>query len=356
MSYNILGINPFHNGSVCVLSDGEVIFYLEEERLTRKKYDEIPLKSILYVLNNYPIDDIALAGINMAGVFSNFFKENLNHLIFRKLGFSSKNIYDFSNNHHQTHIASAFYNSNFDKAIGIVIDAGGSLFENEKVEMDTIFMCSYTSNFETLYKNYNYLSIPLENEGTGIGKSFENLCGQLGFSVLDGGKVMGLSSYGKQNLKIPNLFHGNKTNPKYINGKKINNSFFSKNYSIKWHYDKSKITDLEKDLSWKLQVESQTILGDYVREAIKLTGLNKVVIAGGYGLNCVANYYLKKRFPDVKFYFEPIAHDGGTAIGAAKLLYYQKNQDKTVRPQKTLYYGPKYIKEQLIEGIQKYLD
>jgi predicted NodU family carbamoyl transferase len=57
-------------------------------------------------------------------------------------------------------------------------------------------------------------------------------------------------------------------------------------------------------------------------------------------LNCVANYYLIKRFPDIEFYFEPISSDAGVAIGAAKLLWYQKTQDKTIRLQKTLYYGP----------------
>jgi predicted NodU family carbamoyl transferase len=35
MSYNILGINTSHNGSVCVLADGEIDFFLEEERLSK---------------------------------------------------------------------------------------------------------------------------------------------------------------------------------------------------------------------------------------------------------------------------------------------------------------------------------
>ena len=215
MSYNILGVNPSHNGSVCLLSDGELILYLEEERLTKKKYDELPLKSILYILDKYSVDDIALAGINLVKTPSSFFKEPVENLIFRKLGFNSENFHDFSADHHVSHISSAFYNSEFDKAVGIVVDAGGSLFGNEMVEMDTIFVCSYPSNFQTLYKNYNDFSIPLENEGMGVGRSFGRLCETLGFSSLDGGKIMGLSSYGKQNPKIPNLFYGNKTNPKY---------------------------------------------------------------------------------------------------------------------------------------------
>ena len=35
MSYNILGINPGHNGSACLVADGELVYYGEEERLSR---------------------------------------------------------------------------------------------------------------------------------------------------------------------------------------------------------------------------------------------------------------------------------------------------------------------------------
>ena len=167
---------------------------------------------------------------------------------------------------------------------------------------------------------------------------------------------MGLSSYGNLNTKLPNLFKKDRTDPNIINSFKLYSDFTSKSYNKEWHYDKSKITDLEKDLSWKLQTESQTILGNYVEKAIQETKLNNVVVAGGYGLNCVANYYLKKRFPKVNFYFEPISHDGGTAIGSAKLLRYQKTKELTVRSQKSIYYGPKYSKKELLDGIKKYVD
>jgi carbamoyltransferase len=39
MAYNILGVNPGHNGSVALVSDGEVVYYLEEERLSRQKFN-----------------------------------------------------------------------------------------------------------------------------------------------------------------------------------------------------------------------------------------------------------------------------------------------------------------------------
>ena len=357
MSYNILGVNPSHNGSVCVLSNGEVIEYIEEERLTRQKYDVLPFKSILNILQKYKIDSIAIAGINTTNLLTPIFQENLLISFFKKLGFPSSLITDFSNSHHLTHISTAFPNSGFKEAIGIVIDSGGSSVSNSlETEADSVFLCTSPLNFKLLYQNTLDANPPPENINLNVTQAFENLCLQLGFNPLDGGKIMGLSSYGKDNSKIPQLFIENKTNSKYINYKHRYSYFFSQNQNLDWHHDESKITDLEKDLAWKLQTESQTILGNYVEKAIQETKLNNVVVAGGYGLNCVANYYLKKRFPKINFYFEPISHDGGTAVGAAKLLWHKKTQDTTIRPQKTLYYGSKYSKEDLLKGIQKYLD
>jgi len=356
---NILGINPFHNGSICVLSDGKVIYYIEEERFSRIKYDELPFKSLLNIFSKYSIDKVAIAGLNGAQIFSKYSnKEIISHFL-EKFSVSSKDIHYFNNIHHEIHAATAFYNSNFDEAIGIVIDAGGSIFfgpDNKKfVEQDSIFYCRYPNKFQTLYKNSTpYLSPSVEP--LGIGQSFEKLCNSLGFLPLDGGKIMGLSSYGNLNNSIPTLFSSNNTDVNIVNNKDSYSKFFPKKYSKKWHKISSKITNLEKNLCWKLQTESQNILKKYIEKSLKQTNINNIVISGGYGLNCVANYYLKKNFPNVNFYFEPISHDGGTSIGAAKLLWYNETQDLNKHPQKSVYYGPKYSKKEILKNIKKYVD
>jgi len=353
---NILGINPFHNGSVCVLSDGKILEYIEEERLTRKKYDELPFKSILYMLKKYEIDYVVIAGLNHRRATSTYFIEEVTESFIKKFNFNPKNIFRFDDYHHLAHISSAFYNSGFTEAVGIVVDAGGSaLLSNPyNTEKDTLYHCSYPNNFEVLYQNLTPYNQPLHVQPVGIGKAFEHLCQHLGFDGLDGGKVMGLSSYGNPDNNLPNLFNGNNTDVSIVNRETTFTCFFPKNYTTEWHHDESKITNLEKDLSWKIQKESQDIVLNYISTAIEQTKLNKVVMAGGYGLNCVANYYFKKHLPQVDFYFEPIAHDGGTAIGAAKWIYYEKTKNTKSYPQTTLYYGPKYSKETLLEGIKKY--
>ena len=122
-----------------------------------------------------------------------------------------------------------------------------------------------------------------------------------------------------------------------------------------WHYDESKITDLEKDLAWKVQNDTQQLVGDYIEKAIQKTGLKQVCCSGGYFLNCVTNYYLVKRFPNIEFYFEPLANDTGTAIGSAKIQWHFENQDNIIRPLKSLYLGKQYSKDELLEGIKKYI-
>ena len=73
-----------------------------------------------------------------------------------------------------------------------------------------------------------------------------------------------------------------------------------------------------------------------------MTNNKKVVLSGGYGLNCVANYYYLEhlRKDGVELYVEPISNDAGTAMGAALLFYHQIFADKTPKVHDTLYLGP----------------
>ena len=161
---------------------------------------------------------------------------------------------------------------------------------------------------------------------------------------------MGLSSYGKFNFNIPPLYLNGKGNPLLFNS-----IFGGTNAQIKKKYQYLfNSNDLIEDLTYKVQQESQETVGNLIEKYIKETGLKQVCCSGGYFLNCVTNYYLIKRFPDIEFYFEPIANDAGTAIGAAKLLWHQLTEDTTIRPFKSLYLGKHYSKDELLEGIKNY--
>jgi len=46
----ILGLSRGHNATTCLLKNGEIVFSIEEERLSRTKYDGGPLMGILETL------------------------------------------------------------------------------------------------------------------------------------------------------------------------------------------------------------------------------------------------------------------------------------------------------------------
>ena len=350
MSYNILGINTSHNGSACLLIDGKVKFFLEEERITKRKHDEFPLRIIEYVSNNCKINEISVSGLythpfNLDESILSFYLSKY---------FPNTKINYYLHKHHFCHSFISFSNSLFKEALSIVIDGSGSesisSSNNIKFESESIYKFSYNSPLQTLYKSYR-----TNNKKTdllGLCKTYEVLSHELGFGKLQAGKTMGLSSYGKPNTQIPQLYVNTKGNPKVFN--LIFNTSSGELKSKYKYLLNSK--ELKQDLAYKVQQESQQAVGDLIEKYVLETGIKKVCCSGGYFLNCVANYYLMKRFPNIEFYFEPISSDAGTAIGAAKLTWYQKTQDKTIRPQKTLYYGPKYSKEQLLKGIKKYVD
>ena len=50
MTQWIAAIARGHNSGVCLLRDGELVFAIEEERLSRKKYDGGPYASIVKIL------------------------------------------------------------------------------------------------------------------------------------------------------------------------------------------------------------------------------------------------------------------------------------------------------------------
>ena len=174
---------------------------------------------------------------------------------------------------------------------------------------------------------------------------------------------MGLAPYGKQNANIPQLFKKGRGNrdiftPYYPAGAfidKENNPIFQRNHDPQeWHTNPSKLTEMEADLAWQIQNDTQEEVAKLIEKSVELTGNKQICIAGGYGLNCVTNYWLKKRFPDLEIYHEAISHDGGTAIGAAYLGWKNYQPNTRFPKQTSIYYGPEYTINQLESTLKNY--
>lgn len=374
MSYNILGINPGHNGSAALVADGEVVYYIEEERLSRAKYDGNPFRGMLDIMSKWHVDELVIAGTGQEEHRLPWTGEDSYTALVRKFNPNVK-VTHIGNEHHLGHAASAFYNSGFEKAIALVVDGAGS-FKKEKIseenpeytaegyETESIWHCEYPGKFALVHKIYGSNTGPkfsnaifdFDGGATTITKTYEAVSHYLGFGFIEAGKTMGLAPYGKYDENIPRLFNNNRGSkdvfiPAYPAGAYIDQARFPylRQYIDPkvWHTDPSKLRDVEKNLAWHIQNDTQELVGNYIEWAVNTTGVENVVIAGGYGLNCVANYYFKKRFPNINIYVEPVANDAGTAIGVAKLLWHKQKEDTTIRPQKSIYYGPQYSTEYL---------
>ncbi len=108
------------------------------------------------------------------------------------------------------------------------------------------------------------------------------------------------------------------------------------------------------NLAYCLQQYTQNQALNKILEAVKKTDIKNICLSGGYILNCVNNYYLKKHLPkDINLYIEPIAGDAGTAIGSAKIVYYRETKSKQKFPQKNIYYGVQYSDKEILTKLKK---
>lgn len=365
MAYNILAINPGHNGSAALVVDGQVIFYAEEERLSRMKYDGNPFRAMLHILVNHPVDELVIGGTSPEFSKLPWTGEDAYSALARKFNPNIK-VTNMGHLHHLGHAAGAYYNSGFETAAAIIVDGAGS-YQQETIESagitvggfetETIYQCAYPHEFNAVYKRYsdgNSSGVYYDNgiqEFDGsvtITKAYEAVSDYLGFGYIEAGKTMGLAPYGTADDNIPPFFVAGKGNrnlliARYPAGANIDENRFPylKRYSDprEWHNDFNLVRDVDKNLAYRIQKEAEEQMFNLIQKAIDTTGETNIVISGGFGLNCVANYKFIKQFPDIKFYVDPIAHDGGTAIGLAQYAWYQYSSSTKVAPLTTVYLG-----------------
>lgn len=366
----IVACNRGHNGATILMVDGEVIFYVEEERLTRRKYDGSPLAGLLKVFDYVDsIDHLIVCHTHREGPKLDWTREDIYVGFVRKMMKGKTfQVHYVDEIHHELHAACAFINSGFETAACITCDGAGSFLQSDAFsetgyEFETIFKASYPIQFEQMYQHIGTHSrigvINMEDEFSesrtvateypGITKAYEAVTDYCGFSSIDAGKTMGLSAYGKENPELPNFITEDGWVdravfiPTFPNGAVINKGRYKILNDDYQKHTKKEYTQIQKDMAYKIQRESEKYLINLIKKAHELTGETNIVISGGFGLNCVANYKYWKEFPEFNIYCEPISHDGGTPIGAAKLLHHREIDSILPPPPNTsIYYGPQY--------------
>ena len=375
----ILGISAYyHDSAACLLKDGEIIAAAQEERFTRKKHDHnFPKEAVNYCLG--------FVGINIDQVefvafydkpFLKFERLLETYLTYAPIGIKSfikaiplwinqklwmkeiiKNELSYEGivlfpEHHESHAASAFFASPYDKAAFLTIDGVGEwtttsygIGNHNKLEI--LADIKYPHSIGLLYSAFTYYT---------------------GFKVNSGEyKVMGLAPYGEPkyvdsilneliDLKEDGSF---KMNMEYFNfnaGLTMTNDKFHKLFGGPPRKPESKLTQKEMDLARSVQDVTEEVMIRMARHIKKETGMNYLCLAGGVALNCVANGKILREniFDDI--WIEPAAGDAGGALGAALYVWYQylgneRKADNKTDFQKGSYLGPEFSDEE----IEKYL-
>ncbi|MCX6168044.1 MAG: carbamoyltransferase [Ignavibacteriales bacterium] len=382
MNNYILGISAYYHDSAAVLlRNGEIIAAAQEERFTRIKHDHnfpknavnfclkyagitveqlnatafydkpiVKFNRILETYLSYPGE--GLKSFLMAMPLWLKDKLWMQDLISSELKYKGKILFP---EHHESHAASAFFPSPFNKAAFLTIDGVGEWA---------------TSSFGT--GNANHLEIISElHYPHSIGLLYSAFTYFTGFKVNSGEyKVMGLAPYGEPkyvqkiydhliDLREDGSFKMNMEYFNYNTGLSMTNEKFAKLFDGPPRQAESKLTQREMDLARSVQVVTEEIMIRMARHIKKVTDEKYLCLAGGVALNCVANGKLLREniFEDI--WIQPAAGDAGGALGAAYIAYYHHFKNKIVEKsgrdlQKGSYFGPYYCDEEIEKYLAKY--
>ena len=359
-----------HDASFCILKEGKILSYSQEERINRKKHSSIIdkvlldyIKSTLVDNNIKKLDNLILSNC----LFDTSHPYNLLKLqqFFLPITITTGDTINY--NHHLNHAACGFYFSNFNEAICLVIDGWGSKVAIDNFrgfETTSIYEVSYPANFKTLYKKINYdaqryivnnhdfikscVDYDLDlTHRLDIGVMYGTVSRHLSFTALDAGKTMGLASYGKPNSEIP---------PMFINDKYCNMNVFKSDRTLDdeaFPILKNMSFNLKKDLAFSIQKATEDYFircVEYIKNKSKIKNL---VISGGCALNILANQKIKEKFPEYNIFVDPIPSDAGQSIGAAKYKFFEKSLQNTPIKESSIYLNKAYDKDNIMRYFEK---
>lgn len=319
-----------HDSSFSIIEDGIITNHFLAERFSEIKRDY----SILPIFQEFIKNDKEIYDLLAVEIFTKTnsnSKHQLENLILFLASYDlkfKKRTISF-NKHHIYHSYSGFYTSPFEDSLCFVLDGNGSYFYNKNkknnismfAETESIFLFEKNRFKKTLYKKYvNFdQDKKLMNDSLSIGIKYSSLAKKMGFSLHDAGKVMGLGQYKNYEYKLPSEYSG---------------TLWKRNVKE----------------SYELQKYAQHKISNLIEKYSTETGIKNIILTGGVALNCVANYHLIKKFPNLNFHIDPLCSDKGISIGGC-LYNYIKITQKIPKKINNSYLGHiednMYIKEKI---------
>ncbi len=384
---NILGISAYyHDSAAALLKDGELVAAAQQERFSRKKHDaRFPAEAISYCLET---ETLRLTDVDRIVFYDKplikFERLLETYMSYAPNGFRSfvaampvwlkeklylksvlkKELAQLGGckpadlppllfaEHHQSHAASAFFFSPFERAAVLCLDGVGewattSTWLGNGASLEPLWEIDFPHSLGLLYSAFTYFT---------------------GFRVNSGEyKLMGLAPYGQPkyvelildkllDLKEDGTFRLDMQYFNYCTGLTMTNSRFDEIFGGPPRKPESSLTQREMDIAASIQAVTEEVVLRLANTLHKETGEKNLCLAGGVALNCVANGRLLREGPYEHIWIQPAAGDAGGAAGAAAVVWhgYDKqprklngNSSPAADRMRGSYLGPEYSSEQI---------
>jgi carbamoyltransferase len=361
----VLGISCYyHDAGAALVKDGKLVAAAEEERFNRQKhYSDFPKLAIEYCLKEagITIDDVDYIGFYEKPLvkFNRILETTLarwpltywtwvksmpvwlvtklriGRTIQKELG-TEKDIYYCQ--HHLAHAASAFLVSPFEEAAVITADGvgewtttGWGIGRGGEIEIQKVIRFPHS-----------------------VGLLFSAITAYLGFRVNDAEwKVMGLAPYGRpkyvdQFREVVDIRDDGsfRLNMKYFTHTHSTTQMFSRDWEELFGRPRrpkeSELDEFHEDIAHSGQKIVEEIMVKMAAHVHKMTGQANVCIAGGVGLNCVANWRILKEAGFENIFIQPAAGDSGGALGTAFYLCNSVLKHPRVFEMRHAFWGPSF--------------
>src|ERR1051326_9041626 len=398
----VLGISCFyHDAAAALLRDGQLVAAVQEERFSRTKHDpKFPSHAIAFCLSQAgitaqdldyvvfyekPFVKFERLLLSIGATFPRslkVFREAMPQwmgeklwvrgIIREKLGVPLGRI--LFTDHHVSHAASAFFCSPFTEAAVLTVDGVG--------EWTTT---GWGRGKASWNGGENRLGLDEEIRFPhSLGLLYSAFTAWLGFEVNEGEyKVMGMAPFGRP-------LHVDKVE-KVIRVDRdgtfaIDMSYFSYHYHSRKAFTRKFETlfgaprdpearfvtrqtstfddpvppteaELERnqyyaDVAASLQKVLEDAMIALARRVHRETGMSRLCIAGGVGLNSVANYKILRESPFEEIYIQPAAGDAGGALGAALYAYHVLLGKPRAFVMEHAYWGAEYGDAQIVDWLR----
>jgi carbamoyltransferase len=371
-----IGINysQMHDSSACIARDGEVLFAIAEERLSRVKHDArfpaLAIRACLdfagvradevdflcqgwpkpratylhdvknFVLGREPADSRAL--LNSTRHFVSMWHQRSGENRFRQQFGTSKPQFRLVD-HHLAHAISSYAYSGFEDAAVLVLDGRGaweatSLWRGRGGRLEHMWTIPWPNSLGLFYAQFTHF---------------------LGFEpYADEWKVMGLAPYGEPGINLRDFIIPDdspyRVSTSLLMGKdsaplaKIERRLGPK------RVPESEIGTEHKNLAFSVQDACERAMLVLARTAVANTGCRKLCLAGGVALNSKANGKILTSGIVEKIFVQPAAGDDGVCLGAVLAPYLESSGKLPLHKMRHAYLGPASSDEEIGRAIETY--